>query len=82
MKLRCVESVQMRGEKEGDKYLAFTEGKTYLARKGEVKGLNGDPYGMVQVLCAKNDRGESHIIKKYASTDLDEFFAKHFEVLQ
>ncbi|MFS0657417.1 hypothetical protein AB1L07_02165 [Niallia alba] len=82
MKLVCIESVQMIGEKEEHRYQAFSEGKEYNARKGSVKGIDGDPYSLVEVLRARNDRGESHIIKRLASDELNEFFHKHFKILK
>lgn len=82
MKLKCIKSVQMRGEKEKDRYQAFTEGKQYNARKGTVKGLNGNPYEIVDVIRARNDKGESHIIKKIGSNELNEFFNTHFVVIK
>lgn len=82
MKLRCIKSVHTRGDREVDRYQAFTEGKEYNARKGTLKGFNGDPYEIVDVLRAKNDKGESHIIKRLDSDDLNEFFTTHFEVIK
>lgn len=79
MKLRCIKSVQMKGDEQ---YQAFTEGKEYNARKGTCQGLNGDPYEHVPVLRAKNDRGESHIIKHLEADELNEFFEIHFEAIK
>ncbi|MCM3413545.1 hypothetical protein [Metabacillus litoralis] len=79
MKLKCIKSVQMKGERTEDRYQAFTEGNEYNARKGSCKGLNGDPWEVVPVLRTKNDKGESHIIKHLnKDTTLDDFFSTHF----
>jgi hypothetical protein len=76
LRLLCVKSVEMRIDKP---YIAFTEGQEYKARKGYSKGSNGDPYVEVRVLKAKNDKGESHIVKYMEEDKLDEFFTTHFQ---
>lgn len=82
MKLMCIETVNMISDIEEERYQAFTKGKEYKARKGTLKGYNGNPYAIVDVLRAKNDKGESHIIKRLNSDDLNEFFNRHFEVIR
>lgn len=79
MKLLCTKSVQMIGNLEKEQYQAFTEGKEYQARKGTVKGLDGDPYSVSTVLRAKNDKGESHIIRRLENDKLNDFFTLHFK---
>lgn len=79
MKLLCIKTVMM---KDQENYQAFTEGNIYNARKGDVKGLNGNPYEFVRVLRCKNDKGESHIIKHLDEDDLSNFFATHFQEIK
>lgn len=82
LKLRCIKTVQMIGETEKERFQAFTEGNEYNARRGTVKGLDGNPYEVTDVLRARNDKGESHIIKRLNSGDLNDFFKTHFEVIK
>lgn len=77
MKLKCIKTVVMN-----DGTQAFTEGKEYRARKGNVQGLDGNPYEPTLVLRAKNDQGESHIVKRLKDENLNDFFCIHFEELQ
>lgn len=71
----------MNGDRKKDKFQAFTKGKEYKARKGTVKGLFNEPFGVFPVLRARNDKGESHIIKHLARNDLNDFFSNHFKEL-
>lgn len=59
---------------------AFTEGKQYRARKHLVTCVDGDPYKWEQVLRAKNDNEEQHVIK-HLKRDKNDFFYNHFEEL-
>lgn len=81
MKLKCIKSLEMKGENVKKPYIAFTEGKEYNARKGSMKGTNEDPYAVIRVLRARNEKGESHIIKNLESDELDDFFNKHFKTI-
>lgn len=75
MKLLCTKTVIME-----DGNQAFTKGKQYKARKHTVTFINGDPYEFEQVLRAKNDNGEQHIIK-HLERDDNNFFYIHFKEL-
>jgi len=81
MNLICIESVRMTGDKPENQFQVFTKGKVYKAKKSHCQGLNGDPYENVPILSAKNDKGESHIIKHLNRDTLDSFFCKHFNIM-
>jgi hypothetical protein len=76
----------MKGEKKADRFQAFTKGKKYMARKGILKGkmqgVSDDPYDITPVLRAKNDNGESHIIKILKDDSFDDFFNEHFQEIK
>lgn len=76
MKLLCKKSVK---KKDGTK--AFTKGMEYRARRGSVMGLDDDLYKPTPVFRAKNDQGESHIVKLLNKELLDGFFEMHFDIL-
>lgn len=74
MKLLCIKSVIMlvNGEQ------SFTEGKEYKSYKSTRKV----DYDIEKVICAKNDQGESHIIKNQHDSSLDDFYYQSFKEIK
>lgn len=71
--LKCIKSLVME-----DGCVAFTKGRYYIANKVFVRTIKGIPYRERNELATVNDKNETHIIKNYYSTDLDEFYIEHF----
>lgn len=73
MRLECIEDLVIGNEK------CFTKGNSYDGNYHYVENW-GKPYG--KELCAANDSGHRHCIKKLSDSSLDGFFIKHFKEAQ
>jgi len=74
MKLLCIESVIM--DVSGEQ--SFTKDKEYKSYKSTCK----IDYDIEMVIYAKNDQGESHIIKNIDNSNLDNFYDSHFKEIK
>jgi len=74
MKLLCVNTVIMSVSGEQ----SFTKGKEYKSYKSTRKV----DYDIEKVICAKNDHGESHIIKNEQNSSLDDFYYHNFKEIK
>jgi hypothetical protein len=68
--MECIETVIME-----DGSQSFTKGKLYRP----YKYLLQDGYEFRNVLCAKNDQRERHVLEDKAMEMMDNFLEKHFK---